>query len=217
MILENIFFDLHQMLYVHRHYIFASPALRLAGPSCCRLFSAQRSPPPSPPATVLSELSQLPSQLREQLRPLPDLPGIVQTSLIDPEGWRERSASEVELAFKVALWMGLKDYGNLLCLLVGRPASFPVQEAPPQQQAAEAGEQGSEAGAAAPAASLPGSLPSSEAIRAATLQAASRLGSLSRDEELRRRVAAMGSEALTLTRECLDEFLAGYEVRGRAQ
>ena len=146
---------------------------------------------------VLAELRALSQQLREQLTPCPDVPGTVQTTLIDPQGWRERSAAEVELAFKLSLWMTLQDYGNLGALLVGRPTSFPAGGVPPL---------------APEGAATAGVLPAtSEEVRQVALQAASRLSVLSRDEQLRLRLAAMGSEALQLTRECLDEFLTGYE------
>ena len=168
-----------------------------------RLLSAA----PSGPSRLLKEL-------REQLTPVPDLPGITNTTLIDPQGWSSLSASEVELAFKMSLWMSLVDYGNLLAMLLGRPTTL-REEGGGGGAAGPGVGAGAAPGAGAQLAAALAQAPTSEDIRAATLQAATRLSSLSRDEELRGRLAAMGSSALHLTRDCLDEFLAGYEVRSR--
>ena len=51
-------------------------------------------PGPPPPRSFLQ-------QLREELTPLPDLPGVVQTTLIDLKGWQALSSKEVEVAFKL--------------------------------------------------------------------------------------------------------------------
>jgi hypothetical protein len=187
--------------------------------------SAPASAAPAPPAPRAGFLAVLLRELREQLTPMPNLPGVVNTTLLDPPAWRAHSAAEVELAFKLALWMSVTDFRNLLALLTGRPTTFERGEAraepppppPPREQqgagAAAAG--GPPSPAALAVAQALARAPSPADVRGAALQAAAQLSSLSRDEELRRRLAAMGSEALNLTRDCLDEFLAGYEVRSR--
>jgi hypothetical protein len=192
---------------------------------------AAPAPPSAPasaaPASPPSFFSVFLKELREQLTPIPDMPGVVNTTLLDPPAWRQRTAAEVELAFKLALWMSVTDFRNALALLTGRPTTFPLEGEPEQPQQPPPQQQGAAAAAAGGAADGPPSpaalavaqalarVPSSEGVRGAALQAAAQLSTLSRDEELRRRLAAMGSEALHLTRDCLDEFLAGYEVRSR--
>jgi hypothetical protein len=165
---------------------------------------------------ALSTWATFRRQLREQLSPLPDPPGVRNPSLVDPEGWERMSKADVRAALKLAAIRGVGDWvwlfralrrvvlgdgggGNEAAAEGGGASSQPPQ--PPRAGTLAAG--------GAPAAPP---LLSAEDARAAALALAGGVAKLSRDELLRQRLRALGAEGMTVTREALDEFLLGYQV-----
>ncbi len=150
-------------------------------------------------------------QLREHFTPPADPPGVRNSTLLDPEAWERASKADVRLALKFALAQGVEDWMWLFRSLrrlfvgggdgekVGGGASLPAA-APPPHAAAGAG--------GAP-------LLTAEDARAAALALASGAARLSRDEQLRARIKTLGVKGMAVSREALDEFLLGYQVRLR--
>lgn len=146
------------------------------------------------------------------------LPGLKETTLLDPQGWRHLTRSEVEFAAKYALWLSFRDWGNFFSWVVkagvgeedkkdaassGQSPSLSNKDSggvePPLVTAAQLQDLTQRAGTQIRA------LASSEDLQG-------RLLSLGATSELKARLASLGSEGLHLTRDCLDEFLKGYEV-----
>jgi hypothetical protein len=155
----------------------------------------------------------------EFLSPGEQLPGLKETTLLDPQAWRRLSRAEVEFAAKYALWLNLRDWRNLFSWVV-------------KSGAGEEGEKGgaTSSGQASTAPKESSSAVEPPLVTAAQLQdltqrAGTQIQALARSEDLqgrllslgatsdlKARLATLGSEGLHLTRDCLDEFLKGYEV-----
>jgi hypothetical protein len=150
--------------------------------------------------------------LRAELSPAPDPPGVTPLSPVDPARWERLAPAQVRHAAQQALFMAWADWATAVDFVRGRRPRL----APPAEEggggAAGAGDGGAAGAAGAAAAAAAGALPGVTAAgaRAAALALAARVGGAARDEELRARVAAAGSEALALARDALDEFLVGY-------
>ena len=160
-----------------------------------RLFTAAR--------TLISE-----TLFRKKPRKDDEIPGLVETSLLDPQRWRSLTREEVEFAAKYALWLTLNDWLVFFSSFRGK-----------EKETLEVGSTGVKNVGGEPtltptqlhefathATSRISSVAKDEGLR-------SRLLALSETSELRAKVLLLGSQGLNLTRDCLDEFLKGYEVR----
>lgn len=141
------------------------------------------------------------------------------TSLFNPGQWERVSRAQVRLALQLALhqsWVTWRTAGELA---LGRRPSI----LPPRDDGAAGGSDSGSNDGLAPSPDAPPLLTSADARRAALL-AARRAGAaadavvgLARDEALRARLVALGSETLTLARDALDELLLGYEEGKHAE
>jgi hypothetical protein len=163
-------------------------------------------------ATHIRSISSLSSwwkdfrrELREELTVQPDPPGTVNTSLFDPEKWERLSPEQIRVAMLAALWMSWVDWKSLFDFLMGRPFSLLPPDDEGEKKAAA-----TDAAQSAPGVSLPSV--TSEQARAAALHVVKRLSAATQDEDLKSRLAAIATEVLSLARDCLDEFLLGYQV-----
>jgi len=143
-----------------------------------------------------------------------EVPGLVETSLFDPNRWRSLSQHEVEFAAKYALWLTLNDWVSFFSSSRGKDGEANTRS---EDENIKTGE------------GVPGApLVDPARLHALVSRVASKATSLSQDEDLRTRLIALGesselrirvillgSQGLSLARDCLDEFLKGYEVRRR--
>ena len=144
-------------------------------------------------------------QLREQFTPPPDPPGVRNSTLMDPEAWERASKEDVRLALKFVLAQSLQEwlwlFRSLRRLVVGGEEDAVSAPPPPPQPHAGAG-----AGAPLP-------VLTAEDARAAALALARGATRLTSDEQLRAKIKVLGVEGMAVSREALDEFLLGYQVR----
>lgn len=149
-------------------------------------------------------------QLRENFTPPADPPGVRNSTLMDPEAWERASKADVRLALKFALAQGMEDwlwlFRSLRRLFVGSGDGEEAGGGAPPPAAASPH-------AAAGAGGAP--LLTAEDARAAALALASGAARLTRDEQLRARIKTLGVKGMAVSREALDEFLLGYQVRLR--
>jgi hypothetical protein len=146
-------------------------------------------------------------RLKEELTPLPTPPGYVNTSPINPDLWARIPSEHLRYAIKTSVKEVLGDYVWLFRKMKGGGG-----------EATKATEE--PGGGAAAASASPTPSPSSgtirppltsEEIREASIRAARRAMDLAKDEGLRERLASLSAEGLSLARDCLDEFLRGYQ------
>jgi hypothetical protein len=165
-----------------------------------------------------SWLASFARELRAEMAPARDVPGTVQTSLIDPERWERLPPDAVRFAARKAFEMFLVDWRTIADVLMRRPPrALEHLRRNEELEAARAAsaEAARDASAAANAHATGGATASSvaDSAREAALHVAAQLSSAAHDQDLRSRLAAMGTEALKLARDALDEFLVGYQVR----
>ena len=169
---------------------------------CCAAFSSAAARP-----RYFSAWSTFRRQLREQFTSPPDPPGVRNSTLMDPEAWERASKEDVRLALKFVLAQSLQEwlwlFRSLRRLVVGGEEDAASAPPPLPQPHAGAG-----AGAGAPLPVL-----TAEDARAAALALARGATRLTSDEQLRAKIKALGVEGMAVSREALDEFLLGYQVR----
>ena len=161
-----------------------------------------------------SWLASFARELRAEMKPARDAPGTVQTSLIDPEHWESLPPDAVRFAARKAFEMFLVDWRTIADVLMRRPprALEHLRRKEELEAArAAAAEAARDVSTAANAHATASSV--ADSARAAALHVAAQLSNAAHDQDFRSRLAAMGTEALKLARDALDEFLVGYQVR----
>ena len=161
-----------------------------------------------------SWLATFARELRAELRPARDVPGLVTTSLFDTELWERLPPDAVRFAARQAWAMSVIEWRTAWDILSGRPPRALEHVVEEEARVAAAGAAAEEkrerderesGGADVPLSKV------ADSARVAALLVASRLSNVAHDEDLRARLTAMGTEALRLARDALDEFLLGYQ------
>ena len=152
-------------------------------------------------------------ELRAELGPSRDVPGLITTSLFDTELWERLPPDAIRFAARQAFEMSVIEWRTAFDLLSGRaPRALKwAHEEEVRIMAEAAATAASEATEATTNDTRNDDTPIADSARSAALLMASRLGNVARDEDLRSRLTAMGTEALGLARDALDEFLLGYQ------
>jgi len=184
---------------------------------------ASPSSSPSPSSPLSAWWANLRAGLAEALAPLPEPPGYTNTSLLDPERWAAAPPGAVRHAARVTARELWGDYRRLFASLAARAAPPPPPTPTPTTTTdapsgdnSPATERGSVADAVRATAIAAATLAARQAggtagVGPARLAGAGAGAPASADEELRNRATAAAADALALARDCVDEFLAGYE------
>jgi hypothetical protein len=179
----------------------------LVRPRVAKYFSTSTSGPRRSDAW----LATFARELRAELGPARDVPGLITTSLFDMELWERLPPDAIRFAARQAFGMSVIEWRTAIDLLLGRaPRALKWAHEEEVRILAEAAAAAT-AAAGATADKHNEETPITESARSAALLIASRLGNVARDEDLRSRLTAMGTEALGLARDALDEFLLGYQ------
>jgi len=220
------------------HRLSAIVAARTAARRALSSLPPPAPPPPTPAPSVLLApwrwLVRLRRELAAELRPVPTPRGYVDTTLLNVEKWERLPPGATAHAARLAVRELAGDWAGLARALLRRTGAD--GEGPPPAPAAEQAAAQAAApplGASVPTAAatpLGARVPTADELRAFARVAASRArgaagaagaaasaaAGVSTEADLRARAAEMAADALRVGRECVDEFLDGFE-EGKAE
>lgn len=158
-----------------------------------------------------------PSRYKEEFAPQKDHPKVENTSLIAPEVWETMPPEHFRYALKQSLIMSLNDWSQLLRWII------PIEKSSDQMKTSTATstqtiqDQGPHlpgddtAHVKEESAKEPTILLTRDEAKQVASHVARKLTNLSQDEELRKQLVGLGTQALNTARDCLDQFLIGYQ------